>query len=208
MNIPEHSHFKTCKDTFNMSTLFVLMLCFLALAERHSPVCALDCEIVSWKSPPYIYNEGISANVSNETKGIVEYFVGAARKKCFCNLTFMPMMKDYATFMSYVNGDGPYTFRKSSLRIFLPAYKTSVIPKQYFFGHVGIVKSPGMTLVGNGFFKSKLYQLAVTGSRNAATFFIIMILAMIDVGIIIWICVSITKIQIFYLAFVNVNNYC
>ena len=190
-----------------MSTLSVPVLCVLAIAEWHSSVFALDCEVVSWKSPPYMSEDGVSANVSSGTMPIVEYFIGAVRKKCFCNLTFLPMMKDYATFMSYVNGEGPHTYRKNSLRIFMPAYKTSVIPKQYLFGHVGIVKSPGMTLVGNGFFKSKLYQLAVTGSRNAATFFVIMILAMIDVGIIIWICVSIIKSSSLYLAFANIRNY-
>ena len=190
-----------------MSKISVLVLCVLAIAEWHSSVCALDCEVVSWKSPPYMHDDGVPANVSSGTMPIVEYFIGAARKKCLCNLTFLPMMKDYATFMSYVNGEGPHTYRNNSLRIFMPAYKTSVIPKQYLFGHVGIVKSPGMTLVGNGFFKSKLYQLAVTGSRNAATFFIIMILAMIDVGIIIWICVSIHKSSNFYLAFAYIRNY-
>lgn len=168
-----------------------LAFCFLAIGMQCGYVSALDCEIISWKSPPYVYDDEIFLHLHNTTNKILQHFIGAIKHQCFCNMTFTSKFRDYAAFMSYVNGESSDTFNNKTLRIFMPTYKTSVISKPYLFGHVGFVKSPGMTLVSNGFFKSKLYQLAVYGSRNAVTFLIIMIFFMIDVGIIIWICVSI-----------------
>ena len=147
-----------------------------------------------------MYDDRILFNEHNTTNGILQYFIGFTKYKCFCNVTFAPMLENYAEFISYVDNDGSglAIYDNKTLRIFMPAYKASVIAKPYLFDHVGLVKSPGMTLVGNGFFKSKLYQLAVNGSRNAFTFTIIMLFCMTDVAIIIWICVSVHLCHSFF----------
>ena len=176
-----------------MSIYSRLALCCLAIGLQYGSLSALDCEIITWKSPPYVYDDEIILNFHNTTNKILQYFLGTMKYQCFCNATFVLNFKDYAAFMSYVNGEDSDNYNNKTLRLFMPAYKTSVMSKPYLFDHVGLVKSPGMTLVSNGFFKSKLYQLAVYGSRNAVTFLIIMIFFMIDVGIIIWIFVSIHK---------------
>ena len=174
-----------------MPGFVVWMLLFALTAKREINVYALNCEIVSWKSPPYVYDDKILSNLKNSTNSILYVFAKLAKyEHCKCNLTFMPQYKNYADFMAYVNGNGSQSYSNKSLRVFMPAYQRSILTHPYRFRHVGFVKSPGMTLVGNGFFRSKLYQLTVNGFQHAETFMIVNAFFMLDFGIIIWLCVS------------------
>lgn len=179
-----------------MLTLRAFVVLFFAICQHDDLAKAINVEIIAWRSPPYAYDDDILQKTENITNHMLHTLTGVARYACYCrNLSLSIKFQSYADFMAHLDGINKGDLGNETFQIFLPAYKDSVVSKPYLFGHVGIVKSPGMTLVGNGFFKSKLYQLAVIGFKNVRTFLVIMVMIMIDIGIIIWICVCIFIIE-------------
>lgn len=166
-------------------------LTLLALFQRGANVFALDLEIVTWDSPPYVHHDDTFQTSPTLRNGLLDSILAVAKYGCkVSNVSFATKLKDYATFISHVDNISREADASDTIKIFLPAYQNSIFSRPYAFGHVGIVNSPGMTLVGNSFFKSMLYQLVFIGFKNARMFLITMVLFMIDIGIIIWICVS------------------
>ena len=152
-----------------------------------SLVSSLQVELVWWHSPPYIYK-----NSTEHDYSIFTAFKRTSEYGCHVSsFSYGPKFQSYAEFINHVNKVDNETTKKDKLRLFLPAYQNSITNRKYLFGEIGLVKSPGMTLVANRILKSRLYTLAVKGFENAKAFLVIMVLFMIDFGIVIWICVSI-----------------
>ena len=170
-----------------------LLLALLLQPEACLASEPLSVKVVWWDSPPYIYR-----NSSGQISGIVKQtFEEMTLRKCqLSNISYSDTeYKTYKDFLSFINTlnstvNGS-SVSDSTLTIYFPVFQDSEIKHRYFFREIGFATSPGVTLVTDYLMMSRLYRLMVLGLSNCKLFLIIIMIALLNIGVLIWICVSI-----------------
>ena len=174
----------------------LLTQCMLTLATvilHPKQATAFNISLIWWENAPYVFRAP-----NGSIRGLVTKIFEPSFVRSVCNVSAVPKLvtdrecKTHSEFVTRLNEHGlKPASNDSSMTIFLPGYTDSEIGHRHKFKEIPLAKSPGMSLVSDRFLRSTFYQIVFLGFNKTKIVLTFIFIAMVNVAIGMWICVSI-----------------